>query len=52
MLLALWAGGAGLLLLSVGEFDPVLGAYSYGVSAVSKQDCATRVLQQVPQQRL
>ena len=32
--LALWVGSGSLLLASAGDFDSVLGAYSYGVSSV------------------
>jgi hypothetical protein len=49
VILAAWVGVAGLLLLSAGDFDPVLGAYSYGMSTfLRKNDCAGRVLARNP----
>jgi len=48
LLLAVWVSGAGLLLASAGDFDPVLGAYSYALSPPAAQRCADRVLLQNP----
>ena len=48
LLLAIWGCGAGLLLASAGDFDPVLGAYSYALSPAAALRCADRVLQKNP----